>query len=294
MNAHDDSNDAAGSVGDVLQRAFVDEPPLTLNLQSIAQRGTRRLRRRRAAAIGGAMLAVATLTAGVAIGVPQFGTSIGAASSTAKRVPGCAAVLETDDPAVTAWREGLTAAPTPSSSSPNTRPASSSSVAAATEGTPDSAAATGPVDSYGEPVPAWLTAAKAADMAAAFYAAIPPGAHLSAAPSSAQGGPLPFTAGGGVTGGGGILTAGSVRAFLTVQVQFGDRGAPPCTANLALRLTSDDGSITDVIDEPGTSETGHYMLAESFRPDGTLVNVGLNNSGGIAPRPRRCRSPSSK
>jgi len=199
------------------------------------------------------------------------------------RIPGCATVLKTDDPAVSAWRNGSTAAQTQPSSSLNRGPASSSSVAAATQGTPGSAAAAGPVNVYGQPVPAWLTAAKAASMAAAFYAAIPPGAHLSAADRSAQAGPLPFAAGSGVAGGGGILTAGSVRAFLTVEVQFWDNGPPPCTADLALRYTSADGSITDVIDDAGTSETGHYMLAESFRPDGTLVNVGLNNSGGIDP-----------
>jgi len=70
MTTHEEST-AAGLVGDALQRAFGDEPPLTLNIDSIAQRGAHRLRRRRAAAIGGAMLAVATLTAGVAIGVPS-------------------------------------------------------------------------------------------------------------------------------------------------------------------------------------------------------------------------------
>lgn len=283
MTIHDDRGQG---VSDTLRRALGDEPPLMLNASAIARQGGRRLHRRRATTVGGAVLAVVALTAGVALGVPRLAGTISAAGP--GPVPGCATVLRTDDPAVTAWQDGSTASPAgPSSTgtSPalDTGAASSSSVVAATEGTTSAAAVTGPTNVYGQPVPAWLTAAKAARMAAAFSAAIPTGAHLSAADSSAQAGPLPFAAGSGMAGGGAVVSAGSVRAFLTIDVSKWGKGAPPCTANLARRYTSPDGSVTDVIDDPGNSETGHYMLAESFRPDGTLVNVGLNNSSGIVP-----------
>ncbi len=284
MTIHDDSGQGVSAA---LRRALGDEPPLTLSASEIARQGGRRLHQRRATTVGGAVLAVVALTAGVALGVPRLAGSIGAAGP--GPVPGCAAVLRTDDPAVTAWRNGSTASPaepssTGTSPSLDTGAASSSSVAAATEGTISAAAMTGgPTNVYGQLVPAWLTAAKAARMAAAFSAAIPTGVHLSAADASAQAGPLPFAAGSGMAGGGAVVSAGSARAFLTIDVQLWDKGAPPCTANLAHRYTSPDGSITDVIDEPGNSETGHYMIAESFRSDGTLINVGLNNSGGIVP-----------
>ena len=276
------NEDGGAGIGEALQQAFGDEPPLRLNAGAIARQGARTLRRRRVITIGGAVLAVGVLTAGVAIGVPRLADTVGTGS--AHSVPGCGAVVSTDDPAVTVWQNGTSASPAEPPSSLDTGAASSSSDAAATtQGTTSSAAATGPTNVYGLPAPAWLTKAKAANMATAFAAAIPTGVHLSAPNASAQAGPLPFAAGSNLAGGGVVVSAGSARAFLSIDVQMWGKGAPPCTANLAHRYTSADGSITDVIDEPGTSETGHYMLAESYRPDGTLVNVGLNNSGGIVP-----------
>ena len=285
MTIHDDNSDIG--VRAALQRAIGDEPPLRLHAASVARHGARRLHRRRAIAVGATMLAVATLTAGVALGVPRLAGTIGAAGT--HPVPGCAAVLRTDDPAVTAWRNGSTAAvthassPTGPSPSLDTGATSSSSVDEALASATSAAPTTRPTDAFGQPVPAWLTTAKSATMAAAFAAAIPTGVHLSAPAASAQAGPLPFAAGSNVAGGGVVVSVGSARAYLTIYVQEWDQGAPPCTADLARRYTSPDGSITDVVDEPGTSETGHYMLAECYRPDGTLVTVGLNNSGGIVP-----------
>ncbi len=275
------NEDGGAGIGEALQQAFGDEPPLMLNAGAIARQGAHALRRRRGMTIGGAVLAVGVLTAGIAVGVPRIAGTVGTAS--AHSVPGCGAVVSTDDPAVTAWQNGTSASPTGPTSSFGTEATSSSSDAAATEASTTSAAvATGPTDVYGQPVPAWLTKSKATNMATAFAASIPTGVHLSAPAASARV-PLPFAAGSHLAGGGVVVSAGSARAFLSIDVQMWDKGAPPCTANLAHRYTSADGSITDVIDEPGTSETGHYMLAESYRPDGTLVNVGLNNSGGIVP-----------
>lgn len=274
--------DGGAGIGETLQQAFGDEPPMMLNAGAIARQGAHALRRRRGMTIGGAVLAVGVLTAGIAVGVPRIADTVGTAS--AHSVPGCGAVVSTDDPAVTAWQNGTSASPTGPTPSFGTEATSSSSDTAATESsTTSAAAATGPTNVYGQPVPAWLTKSKAANMATAFAASIPTGVHLSAPDASAQAGPLPFAAGSNLAGGGVVVSAGSARAFLTIDVQMWDKGAPPCTANLAHRYTSADGSITDVIDEPGNSETGHYMLAESYRLDGTLVNVGLNNSGGIVP-----------
>ena len=272
----DDEDNGAG-VGAQLRRAVGEEPPMMLNAGAIARQGASRLRRRRATAVGGSILAVAALTAGVALGVPRLAnTVVGAAASTS--VPGCATVLHTDAPAVIAWRDRFVASST-GPSSPGSGAVSSSSVAE----TSSTTSAAAPTNVYGLPAPAWLTAEKAASMAAAFSAAIPAGVHLSAPDNSAQVGPLPFAAGSGVAGGGVVLTAGSARAFLNIEVQQRDKGAPPCTANLAHRYTSPDGAITDVIDEPGTSETGHYLIASSYRPDGTFVYIGLNNSDVIPP-----------
>lgn len=283
MTAQDD--DGAG-VGKTLHRAFGYEPPLTLNAGAIARQGARVLRRRRAGMVGGVVLAVAVLTAGVAVGVPRLAGTVGAADRSAVQVPGCGVVVSTDDPAVTAWRDGSTASPAAAPSSPPAAEAESSSSEDQTLSSTTFAAATAgstAAADAGRPAPAWLTTGKAARMAAAFSAAIPTGVRLSAADASAQAGPLPFAAGSGEAGGGVVVSAGSARAFLTIDVQMWDKGAPPCTANLAHRYINGDGSITDVIDDPGSSQSGHYMLAESYRPDGTLVNVGLNNSGGIVP-----------
>lgn len=277
MTTHEDRG---SGIGEALQQAFGDEPPMMLNAGAIARQGAHALRRRRGMTIGGTVLAVGVLTAGIAVGIPLIADTVGTAS--AHSVPGCGAVVSTDDPAVTSWQNGTSASPTGPTSSFGTEATSSSDAAATKASTTSVPAATGPTDVYGRPVPAWLTKSKAANMATAFTASIPPGVHLAAPDASAQV-PPPFAAGSNLAGGGVVVSAGSARAFLTIDVQMWGKGAPPCTANLAHRYTSADGSITDVIDESGTSETGHYMLAESYRPDGTLVNVGLNNSGGIVP-----------
>ena len=249
--------------------AFDDEPPMGINLAAVTRHGATRLRRRRTAAVGGAVLAVALVTAGVAVGAPHISES-GPASGGQPSVPGCTKVVATDDMAVILWRNGgTTPSSTPVPSGAGIVPGGTYVSAAS------SAAESGPADA-GPPIPAWFTAAKAGSMTAALRRALPKGAVLKSDPPSV-GGNLPFVANQGPSGGG-LLTVGSSSAELSIQVESDwPYGPPPCTANLALRVVGADGGVTDVTDDPGTPETGRYMTAESFRPDGTLIIVGLNN-----------------
>lgn len=272
-------DDDGADVGEALRSAFVDEPPLMLDAGTIAQQGARALRHRRRITIGGAVLAVAVLTAGVAVGVPRLAGSSGTASHSTVQVPGCAAVVSTDDPAVKAWHHRTPTSQARQPSSLETGATPSSSGAATTAGTTGSAAATDSNDVYGQSGLAWLTKEKAARMAAAFAAAMPAGVHLSAPDASTDAGPLPFAAGSGVPGGGVVITAGSTRAYLTIYVVMSSSGVPPCTTQVTHRYTSPDGTITDVFYQPRDG----FMGAQSYRPDGTLVGVGFNNSGNIVP-----------